>query len=70
MSGSTVTEVAGVALLSFDARAAMALAWARAAGCNAGIWTPQDCTAGAWAPVDGCGTGVWTKQRLPELADV
>jgi hypothetical protein len=67
MSGSTTVEIAGVAVLSFDARAALILAWARTAGCNAGTWTPQDCAAGAWAPVDGCGTGSWTITRLPEL---
>jgi hypothetical protein len=65
--GLTIIEVGGVAVLSFDAHGAAALAWARTATCNAGTWTPQDCTAGVWEPADACGTGSWTKQRLPEL---
>ena len=61
-------ELGGVAVLSFDAHGAAALAWARLpAICGTGTWTQQDCTAGAWEPVSGCGTGAWTVTRLPEL---
>lgn len=61
-------ELGGMAVLSFDAHGAAALAWARLpVACGTGLWTPQDCTAGAWAPVDSCGTGAWTVTRLPEL---
>jgi len=63
--GGALIEVGGIAVLSFDAHGAAALAWARLPAIGAGLWTPTAPCGGASPDTRGYSDGAYSAGPWP-----